>query len=400
MDKTLRSILWILVGLVVLSSFSTGWFFVAKERLYTDYLSLENLFKTTVDGLNREIASVNKENTELKSKLEVVGRELSTLETRSKDLRSRYEALLGERDDLDRELARVKKGKFFLEKQLKDVESDMFVTRLLKEKASLEVELARLKDSDTPKDLEINRLKTENMDLDINLSRLKDENDFLAQKLKDSTDVAEVLTRDLLREKDKIAINKKDVDGAKIENRVLKARIEELGDVSAEFNRLFAEREDLRLKIAGLENELRYKDSEIGKWKTAFEDRKRDGEYRAEAYHAPGEVELPPIVLQSDDYGASARLTTPSLERIAKESTLEGGLRGRVVTVNRDHNFVVIDVGKQDGVGIMDSFKVYRGETLVGSIEVIQARERIAAADIIDAEEGFYIETNDVAIKR
>lgn len=400
MDKTLKSILWILVGLVVLSSFSTGWFFVAKERLYTDYLSLENLFKTTVDGLNREIASVNKENTELKSKLETVDRELSTLETKSQILRSRYETLLGERDDLDKELARVKKGKFFLEKQLKDIESDMFLTRLLKKKASLEVELARLKDSEAPKDLKINRLKTENMDLNIKLSNLKDENDLLTRKLKDSTDVADVLTRDLLRERDKIARNKKDIGDAKIENRVLKARIEEFEDISGEFNKLFAEREDLRLEIAGLEKEIRYKDSEIGKWKTAFEDRKRDAEYRAEAYHAPGEVQLPQIVLQSDDYGASTRLTTPSLERIAKESTLKGGLRGRVVTVNRDHGFVVIDVGRQDGVGIMDSFKVYRGGTLVGSIEVIQARERIAAADIIDAEEGFYIERNDIVIKR
>lgn len=57
-------------------------------------------------------------------------------------------------------------------------------------------------------------------------------------------------------------------------------------------------------------------------------------------------------------------------------------------------------MGKQDGISITDSFKVYRGDALVGSIEVIQARERIAAADIIDATEGFYIERNDIVIKR
>ena len=82
------------------------------------------------------------------------------MESRNEDLKSRYEALLGERDDLDKELARVKKGKFFLEKRLRDVESDMFVSGLLKENAALEVELKKLKESDTPKDLEIDRLKT------------------------------------------------------------------------------------------------------------------------------------------------------------------------------------------------------------------------------------------------
>jgi len=400
MDKTLRSILWVLVGLVVLSSFSTGWFFVAKERLYTDYLSLENLFKTTVDGLNREVASAAKENTELKSKLAVVKKELSVLEARNESLKSRYGTLLDERDDLDKELARVKKGKFFLEKKLRGMESDMFIVDLLKEKALLEVSLKRLKDLKAPGDLEIDRLEAENMNLNINLSKLKEGRDLLEQKLSDSMDVAEVLSRDLLRERNKIARNKKEVDEAKIENRVLKARVSELEETSGKFNKLFAEQEDMRLKIASLEREVRYKDREIDKWRTALEDTKRDLGYRAEAYQAPGEVQLPPIVLQGEDYASISRVTTPSLERVARQSVLEGRLRGRVVTVNRDHNFVVIDLGKQDGISITDSFKVYRGDTLVGSIEVIQAREGIAAADIIDAREGFYIERNDIVIKR
>ncbi|MBU1147362.1 MAG: hypothetical protein KKD11_03330, partial [Candidatus Omnitrophica bacterium] len=91
MDKTLRSILWVLVALVVLSSFSTGWFFVAKERLYTDYLDLENIFKTSVDKLNREIVSSTRENEELRSKLDVVQDELETVESRAKDLKFQYD---------------------------------------------------------------------------------------------------------------------------------------------------------------------------------------------------------------------------------------------------------------------------------------------------------------------
>lgn len=400
MDRTLRSILWVLVGLVVLSSFSTGWFFVAKERLYTDYLSLDNLFKTTVDGLDREVASATKENTELKSKLAVVKKELSVLEVRNESLKSRYGMLLDERDGLDKELVRVKKGKFFLEKKLRGMESDMFVVDLLKEKALLEVSLKRLSDLKAPRNSEIDRLETENMNLNINLSRLKEERVHLEQRLSDSMDVTEVLSRDLLRERNKIARNKKEVDDTKIENSVLKARVSELEETSGRFNKLFAEQEDMRLKLASLEREIRYKDREIDKWRTDLEDTKRDLEYRAEAYQAPGEVELPPIVLQGEEYASISRVTTPSLERIAKQSALEGRLRGRIVTVNRDHNFVVIDLGKQDGISITDSFKVYRGDTLVGSIEVIQARERIAAADIIDAAEGFYIERNDIVIKR
>ena len=63
MDKTLRSILWVLVGLVVLSSFSTAWFFLAKEKLYNEYTSLEELFKNTMEKLNSELAVANREKT-------------------------------------------------------------------------------------------------------------------------------------------------------------------------------------------------------------------------------------------------------------------------------------------------------------------------------------------------
>ena len=79
MDKTLRSILWILVGLVVLSSFSTVWFFLSKEKLYNEYTNLEELFKTTMDKLNTELTLAAKEKTELKSKLQVIEERFNAL---------------------------------------------------------------------------------------------------------------------------------------------------------------------------------------------------------------------------------------------------------------------------------------------------------------------------------
>ena len=111
MDKTLRSILWILVSLVLLSSFTAGWFFIAKEELYNEYVSLEDLFKTNVERLNREIVSLDEENGDLKSRLAAVSRELSSLETRNEDLESKYKKLSKEKEALNKDLARVKKGK-------------------------------------------------------------------------------------------------------------------------------------------------------------------------------------------------------------------------------------------------------------------------------------------------
>jgi len=391
MDKTLRSILWVLVALVVLSSFSTGWFFVAKERLYTDYLDLESLFKTSVDRLNRQIVSSTRENQELKSKLDAIQSELETVESRAKDLKFQYDKLLGDRDDLNKELVRVKKGKFYLEKKVREMESDIFVAGLLKQKASLEVALKGLKESMTPKDLEIEKLRAENMDFEIKLARVKEEKELLEKRFKDATEVAEILSKDLLKEKHKNEETKQYFEDMSVESRVLKSRISELEEASGSFDRLLAEKDKMQLKIASLERELESKNREIAKVKESA----TASEWRAEAYHAPSEVDLPPIVLESPGYGSSAS----SLGRVTKEASLEGRLRGRIVTVNREHNFVVIDLGRQGGVDIGTVFNVYRGDSFIGSIEVIQTRERISACDIKNIEEGFFIEVDDLIIK-
>lgn len=397
MDKTLRSILWVLVALVVISSFSAGWFFVAKERLFSEYASLENLFETSVERLNHEVASSNKENTELKTKLAAVEKEFKGLEARNEDLEARYTKILKEKDDFDKELARVKKGKFYIEKKLKEMESDDFLAGVLREKIALEVELSRLKDSMEPRYAQVEKLKAENMDIEVRLSRLNEEKMALQEKFRDSNKVAEILSRDLLEEKDKSEQRKKEAESVKAEMGLLQAKFAEMKDASDTVRKLLAAEEDIQSKLSSLERDIEYKDREIDKLRTALLGGQTDKarELRAEAYHSPAEVDLPPIVLQREDRGSTA-VRPGSLERINERIDFEG----RIITVNGDHNFVVIDLGKQDGIRLGDIFNVYRGDLLIGDIQVIQTRDRIAAADIRDVKQDFTIEIEDAIIKR
>ena len=396
MDRTLRSILWILVALVIFSSFSTGWFFVAKERLYNDYVNLEDLFKISMEKLNRELASSQEKNKDMELKLAAAEKELRVLESSNEDLMSKYETLLEDRDDLNKELARVKKGKFFLEKKIREVESDNFTAGLLKDKTFLEVALGRLKDSLVPKDSEIEDLKVKNRDLSAELARIAEEKDMLEEKVRDSEVVAGILSRDLLKEKAKLVKGKADFEKAKMDNHFLKNRIAGLEKNAVNFDKLLAEKDDLKLKIASLEKDLEYKNQEISGMETALDSRKRrTEEYRAEAYHSPQEVDLPPIVLERSGYGAE-EVSTASFDWMNKDSSL----KGRIVTVNREHSFVVIDLGEQRGIEIGTTFDVYRDSILIGRLETIQCRQRISACDIIDIEEGYYVEIDDVVAKR
>jgi len=393
MDKTLRSILWILVGLVVLSSFSTAWFFLSKEKLYNEYTNLEELFKTTMDKLNTELTLAAREKTELKSKLQAIEKKFSILEASHRSLSSENETAVSERDDLKRELSSVKKGKAFLEKRLREIESDMFVANLLKQKVGLEVEIERLKNEIEPKNQVISMLKAESVDKDLRLAKLQEEKNLIEQNLKDSEQVAQIISNDFLREKDVNKDDKRMSEKFALENNALKSKISEFEEIAKEYNNLLAEKESMNAKLARLESDVEYKNHEINKFKIALQESAvKSQEARAEAYHSPEEVDLPPIRAQK-----TAKLTTPSLEQRLGEK-LE--LKGRIVTVNKEHNFVVIDLGKQDGIDIGNKLNVYRGETFLGSVEIIQTRDRIAAANIKDIKEGLSIEINDTVVKR
>jgi len=377
---------------VVLSSFSTAWFFLSKEKLYNEYVNLEELFKTTMDKLNTEIILAGKEKTELKSKLQAIEDRFNALQVSHSILKSERETAVSERDAIKRELSSVKKGKAFLEKRLKEVESDMFVAEMLKQRAGLEMEIDRLKNNMIPKDQEISRLKAESENKDIRLSALQKEKASIRQKLKNTEQVAQILSGDLLKEKNALNEDRAMSEKIAMENNALRSKISEFDDIAKEYNGLLAEKENMKTKIARLESDIEYKDREIDKIKIALQkSAAMSQETRAEAYHSPEEVDLPPIVAQK-----TAKLTSPSLERISESSEL----KGRVVTINKEHNFVVIDLGKQDGINIGNKFNVYRGDAFLGSVEIIQARDRIAAADIKDLTEGMSIEINDTVVKR
>jgi|GEM_PF-954419 len=430
MDKTLRSILWILVSLVLLSSFTAGWFFIAKEELSDEYVSLEDLFKTSMDRLNREITSLDEENVDLKARLDVVSMELSSLETRNEDLEYKYKKLSKEKEALNKDLARAKKGKYFLEKRLKDVESDYFVSDLLRQKVVMEVELKKLKEAFLPKELHIEELKGDRKDLESQLSKAYEENLLAKNKFEDATKVSEILSRDLSKEKDRNIKAKGEFEARQAENQILKLKLAELESTANRFNRLVAEKEnaDLRfsqlkreleqkdqelestanrfnrlvaekenadLRFSQLKRELEQKDQELEKIKLAFSEKARQSEeIRAEAYHAPSEVELPPIFLQNSQLDNTA-ISSP-IDRI----NMGTSLKGRIVAVNSEHNFVVIDLGKQDGVETGEEFDIYRGQAYIGLIEVIQMRDRISACDIKDVKGGRSLKIDDMIVAR
>jgi hypothetical protein len=71
-------------------------------------------------------------------------------------------------------------------------------------------------------------------------------------------------------------------------------------------------------------------------------------------------------------------------------------LVGKVLTINRENNFIVIDLGSDNGVKVGNIFSIYRdiGGKSIADVEIIQLRKNISACDI--KKESVSIHVGDV----
>lgn len=95
----------------------------------------------------------------------------------------------------------------------------------------------------------------------------------------------------------------------------------------------------------------------------------------------PGTVELPPIIVQKD-------LPARSMP-----------VRGRLVEVNADHNFVIVDKGSLDGVRVGMTFDIMRGSGAVGRVTAVRVRPQLTACDIVRANTPGPVQIGDLAVQ-
>ena len=95
----------------------------------------------------------------------------------------------------------------------------------------------------------------------------------------------------------------------------------------------------------------------------------------------PGAVELPPIIVRSNQAGMSITV------------------RARVLEVNDPHNFVVLDKGSEDGVRVGMTFDLLRGAGMVGKVTVVRVRPQLSACDVIRTKTPGPLQIGDVAVQ-
>jgi len=200
--------------------------------------------------------------------------------------------------------------------------------------------------------------------LEAKLGELKNKVTLLESDLKGAQAQASALNDQLDKEKtdkkEKIA----EMEG-------LKSDLEKQNELRSKLDNQLSKAQNNILKMQSQLNELQNK-------KTELETKIKELEIQVKQSRSqkPAEgVELGKIVVSPEAAAQKERTKTQA-----------PGVEGKVLVVNKDYNFAVINLGTKDDVEIGNIFSVYNGNKYIGAIKVDRVHDSMSAASFVSTD--------------
>ncbi|MFA5096068.1 MAG: hypothetical protein WC478_01875 [Candidatus Omnitrophota bacterium] len=204
---------------------------------------------------------------------------------------------------------------------------------------------------------QVENLEKRELDLKAKLSDSKKQAADLEAELKDSRAQIETLSGELDTEKRSKQDTVIELDGIKAELEAQKAR------------------------KTDLEGQLSAAQAEIGKMQGQLKDAQAK-KIDLEAKVKDLEAKIQKVELGTINVGAEGEQTPGEPEGVAAQPAAPG-LEGKILVVNKEYNFAVINLGTKDNVSINDIFGVYSKGKHIGDIKVEKVHEAMSAANFV-----------------
>lgn len=234
--------------------------------------------------------------------------------------------------------------------------------------------------------------RTKNIQLQDQLTELNTRQKAIEKKFEESKKLISDLQLKLQDSKTKVDTLSRDLENEKTAREEAKAQLEQL---KADLEEQKGLRQDIEKKLTQAQEDVtktQVKLKELESEKTELESKIKDLETKS------GDVELGKIVVSPEPVAAKveekkaevkvkekakARVVQPTSEK--KRETVEKalGLEGKVLVVNKDYNFAVINLGSKDGIGIGDVFSIYHNKKYAGDIKVEKVHDSMSAAGFV-----------------
>jgi len=196
-------------------------------------------------------------------------------------------------------------------------------------------------------------------------------------RLKEATAQIDDLTNELKEERE-----------SKIES------VSYLNQVKSDLEELKAIKSDLEDKLKQTQDEAVSMQDKLG----ILESEKNELETRVTELEGGLQgVELGKIVVSPESEAGMLKAKGLAGE---KKGVPEKPLEGKILVVNKEYNFAVINLGAKDGIGIDQVFSIYRGNSYIGDIKVEKLHDSMAAAGFISEGISNKVKEGDRVVKK
>lgn len=179
----------------------------------------------------------------------------------------------------------------------------------------------------------------------------------LDEKLKDALAQIEILNTKLTMEQ-----SAKDEALAKME--AMRSDLEAQKDL----------RLDLEKKLAQAQGDVRSIQDKL----TVIDKEKGDLESKVSDLEAKSNVELGKIVVSPE-----TKQTKKSNKATVEKASPAKGEEGKIMVINKEYNFAVINLGSKDGLNVGDQFSIYRSNKFIGDLKIEKLQESMSAAGFV-----------------
>ncbi|MFH1338995.1 MAG: hypothetical protein ABIH40_04060 [Candidatus Omnitrophota bacterium] len=184
---------------------------------------------------------------------------------------------------------------------------------------------------------------------------------------------------------DKLADSRSSIEKLNAQLAVNQSQINEL---ESQLKKAESEKSELVSKVETLQSELQQQEKLREEWKAkqgqtqteietllkSLQENKENLESQITQLETKKEVALGKIVVGEEKL--SREQTVPSKPAAPQAAPT---LKGKVLVINRDYDFAVINLGSQSGIGEGNVFSVYRDDKYIGDIKVERVQEAMCA---------------------
>lgn len=386
-----QKIKFIIIGLiaVLVVSFALNIFtLVSKEQA----LRSNNALQEDKSSLLKEVETSKQKVSQMQKQLTELNQGVDKLTKEKEEIQKKYDLVDKARQTLvdqvkalkEKEASSKTSATASAQPTSNALGNDAYWAGILKQKKDLEWQLDTVRSELKTAQINNEQLQKEKSALELeagNLGREKQDlgrqYEFVQKQLEYNKKMMDSIALELVGEKnDKLQIQDS-FKAIKTENAMLRRQLKNLNDRKISLER----------KLATAQEKSHTLESRFDEMDVLLKDKMLQLEKisrtvpSAEVTAKDEPVELTPIVVRPP----SETTTMPSAATPAAETSAASipQKEGKISALNRDNNFVIIDLGEEQSARVGDVFNVYnKANKPIGVVEIIETRKGISACDI------------------